>query len=126
MNSTVSNAEAPLKMSVSLNVPWIVPSADAPLSPRGVHTRLQPGTPRGGVLGLVLGEVIALLRGAPRLDWRRPLIDGRIPLVGLAANEPVEVLEATPAGGPGVEGAYWACLVHRYLMALPELRRRVA
>jgi hypothetical protein len=33
MNSTVSSAAAPLSVRISLNVPLIVPSAEAPLSP---------------------------------------------------------------------------------------------
>ena len=33
MNSGVSRAAAPLKLIISLNVPFNVPSADAPLSP---------------------------------------------------------------------------------------------
>ena len=78
------------------------------------------------MVGHVLREVVALLGAAPRLHRRRALVDRRIPLVGLAADEAVEVLEATAARRPRVERSHRARLVHRHLMALAELRRRVA
>ena len=88
--------------------------------------RLLLAHPGDGVVGHVLREVVALLGAAPRFHRRRALIDRRVPLVGLAADEAVEVLEAPTARGPRVERPHRARLVHRHLMALAELRRRIA
>ena len=49
---------------------------------------------------MILGEVVALFRGLLRFDRCRALIDRRITLVGLAADEPIEILEPAAAGGP--------------------------
>ena len=51
----------------------------------------------------VLGQVVALLRRSSRLDRRRALVQRRVVLVVLAADEAVEVLEPAAAGGPRVE-----------------------
>ena len=88
--------------------------------------RLLLTDPRRGLVGHVLGEVVAVLGGAPWLDRRGAVVDRRIPLVGLAADEPVEVLEAAATCRPRVERSDRARLVHRHLVALAELRRRVA
>ena len=90
------------------------------------HQRLLLAGPLDRLVRHVLGEVVALLRRLLRLDWRRALVDGRVPLVGFAADEAVEVLEAAAAGRPLIERAHRAGFPHRHFMALAELRRRVA
>ena len=90
------------------------------------HERLLLAHPLDRLVGHVLGEVVALLRRRLGLDRRRALVDGRVVLVRLAADEAVEVLEAAAAGRPGVERAHRARLPDRHLVALAELRRRVA
>ena len=90
------------------------------------NQRLLLTHPRDGVVGQVLGEVVAVLRPTPRLHRRRALIQRWMPLVGLAADEPEEVLEPAAARGPRIERSHRAGLVHRHLMALAELRRRIA
>ncbi len=77
-------------------------------------------------VGHVLGEVVALLGGLLRLDRRGAVVDRRVVLVGLATDEAVEVLEAAAAGRPRVERPDRAGLPHRDLVALAELRGRVA
>jgi hypothetical protein len=77
-------------------------------------------------VGHVLSEVVPLLRGLRRLNRRGALVDRRVVLVGLAAYEAVEVLEAATARGPGVERTDRAGLPHRHLVALAELCGRVA
>ena len=57
-----------------------------------------------GPVGHVLGEVVTLLRRGGRLDRMAVVDQLRVPLVGLAAHEPVEPVEAAgerpvPAGG---------------------------
>ena len=89
------------------------------------HQRLLLADPVDGVIGHVLGEVVALLRRAVGLDRHRVLVDRRRVLVRLAADEAVEVLEAR-AGRPGVERPHGARLPDGHLVALAELRRRVA
>ena len=66
--------------------------------------RLLLTDPGHGLVGHVLDEVIALFGCLLHLDRRRALVQRRIPLVRLAADEAVEVLEAAAAGRPGVEG----------------------
>ncbi len=90
------------------------------------HQRLLLADPLDRVVGQVLGEVVALLRRLVRLDRDRPFVERRVVLVRLAADEAVEVLEPAAAARPRVEGAERARLPDRYLMALAELRGRVA
>ena len=90
------------------------------------HQRLLLAHPLDRLVRHVLGEVIALLGGLLRLDGRRAFVDRRVPLVGLAADEAVEVFEPAAAGRPLVERAHRARLPDRHLVALAELRRRVA
>ena len=90
------------------------------------HERLLLADPLDRLVGHVLREVVALLRSPVGLDRRRPLVERRVVLVGLAADEAVEVLEAAAAGGPRVERPHRARLPDRHLVALAELRRRVA
>ena len=88
------------------------------------HQRLLLADPVDGPVGHVLGEVIPLLGGTVGLDRHRVPVDRGRPLVGLPADEAVEVLEAR-SGRPLRERAHRAGLPHRHLVALAELRRRV-
>ena len=90
------------------------------------HERLLLARPLDRLVGHVLGEVVALLGRLLRLDRRRALVDGRVVLIRLTADEAVEVLEAAATGRPGIEGAHRARLPDRHLVALAELRRRIA
>ena len=90
------------------------------------HERLLLADPADRLVGHVLHQVIALFRRLLDFDRGRPLVERRIPLVRLAADEAVEVLEAAAAGRPGVERSRRAGLPHRHLMAFAELRRGVA
>ena len=87
--------------------------------------RLLGPDPVDGVVGQVLGEVVTLLRGLLRFDRRRSLVQRRVVLVVLPADEAVEVLEPAAAGRPGVERADRGGLPRRHLMALAELGRGV-
>ena len=89
------------------------------------HQRLLLADPADGAVGHVLGEVVALLGGAVGFDRHRVLVDRRGPLVRLGADEPVEVLEPGPRR-PLPERPHRARLPRRHLVALAELRRRVA
>ncbi len=89
------------------------------------HERLLLADPLDCFVGHVLGEVIALFGGLFRLDGSGAFINGGVVLVGLAADEAVEVLEPPAAGGPGIERTHGTRLPDRHLMALAELRRRV-
>ena len=90
------------------------------------HQRLLLADPAHAVVSEVVGEVVTLLGGRRRLDWRRALVQRRFPLVVLAADEPIEMLEAAALRRPGVERPHRRGLPHRYLVALPELGCRVA
>src|SRR5208283_5982881 len=76
--------------------------------------RLLLRNPVHSLVGHVLHEVVALLGSLLWLDWRGPLIQRRVPLVGLAPDEAVEVLEATAASGPCVKRASRTRLPHRH------------
>ena len=89
------------------------------------HQRLLLAHPLDRVRRQVVVEVVALLRRLVGLDRRRALVERGIPLVGLAAEEAVEVLEAHP-GRPLAVRAHRARLPDRDLVALAELRRAVA
>jgi hypothetical protein len=82
--------------------------------------------PGDRLVGQIRHQVIAVLGGAPGLDRGGVLVQGRIPLVGLTGDEPIEVLEATPRAGPAVERAVGAGLPHRDLVALAELGGGIA
>ncbi len=90
------------------------------------HQSLLLADPADGVVGEVLGEVVALLGRRGRLDGRRPVVQRRLVLVVLAADEAVERLEAATGRGPCVERAHRRRLPHRHLVALAELGGRVA
>jgi hypothetical protein len=76
------------------------------------------------LVGNVLREVVALLGGLLRLDRRRAGEDRGIVLVGLAAKEPVEVLEAA-AGRPVIERPHQAGFPDRNFVAFSELGRGI-
>jgi len=84
------------------------------------------------LLNLVIGMRTSGFRfaselGPPdRLDRLVELVDGGVPLVGLTADEAVEVLEPTAGAGPVIERPHRARLPHRHLVALAELGRAVA
>ena len=105
---------------------WVAPGREVDEERLVRHQRLLLADPADAVVGQVLGEVIALLGRRRRLDRRRAVVQGRVPLVVLAADEPVELLEPAPAGRPRVERPHRRRLPHRHLVALAELRRRVA
>ena len=89
------------------------------------HQRLLLAHPLDRVRRQIVIEVVALLRRPPWLHRRRALIERRIPLIGLATEEAVEVVEPHP-GRPLPIRAHRARLPHRHLVALAELRRAVA
>ena len=70
--------------------------------------------------------MVALLRRLLRLDRSEAVVERRVVLVVLAADEPVERLEATPARRPRIERPDGRRLPRRHLVTLAELRRRVA
>ena len=90
------------------------------------HERLLLARPLDRLVGHVLGEVVALLGRLLRLDRRRALVDRRVVLIRLTTDESVEVLKAATAGRPCIERPHRARLPDRHLVALAELRRRVA
>ncbi len=89
------------------------------------HQRLLLADPLGRLRREVVVEVVALLRRLVRLDRRGALVERRVALVRLAAEEAVEVLEAH-AGRPLPVRPHRARLPHRHLVALAELRGAVA
>src|SRR3954451_20064119 len=79
--------------------------------------RLLLADPGDRLVGHVLGEVVALLRGLRRLDGCDAVVERGVPLVCLGADEAVEVLE--PASErPLLVRADRARLPHRHLVAL--------
>ena len=90
------------------------------------HQRLLLPDPVDRLGGQVVGQVIALFGRFLRLDRRRAFIERRVVLVGLAADEPVEILEPAAAAGPGIERTHRARLPDRHFVAFAELRGRVA
>ena len=89
------------------------------------HQGALLANPGDRLVGHVVGEVVPLLRCPGGLDRRGALVEGRVVLVGLTTQEPVEVVE-TAAGRPQVERAHGTGLPDRHLMALAELGGRVA
>src|SRR4029078_1198829 len=81
--------------------------------------------PVDGVVGHVLGEVVALLGRPVGLHRSGVAVDRRGVLFRLSADEAVEVLKPTASGRPGVERAERAGFPYRYLMTLAELGRGV-
>ena len=79
--------------------------------------RLLGAHPVDRLVGHVDREVV--VRRLPVLDARDAVVDGRRPLVGLAADEAVELVEAG-AGGPAVVGTGDRHLPRRRLVVLAE------
>jgi hypothetical protein len=90
------------------------------------HERLLLAHPVHRLVRHVLGEVVALLGRLILFHRRCAFVDGRVPLVGLTADEAVEVLETTASGRPLVERSQRTRLPHWHFVALAELRRGVA
>ena len=90
------------------------------------HERLLLPNPADRVVGEVLRQVVPLLGRRRRLDRGGSLVKRRVPLVVLAADEPVERLETSTGGGPGVERTHGRALPHRHLVTLAELCGGVA
>src|SRR5271166_2837708 len=76
----------------------------------GLHGALL-ADPGDGLVGHVVGEVVARRWRGWRLDRGGALVERRVELIGLAADEPVEVVEAA-SGGPQVEWSDRAGLPH--------------
>ena len=88
--------------------------------------RLLLRDPGHGLVGHVLHEVVALFGRLLWIDRRGAFVDRRVPLVRLAAEEAIEILEAAAARRPGIERSDRAGFPHRHFVALAELRRGVA
>ena len=88
--------------------------------------RLLRPDPPDRLVSQILGQVVALLRRLLRLHRRRAVIERRVVLVVLAADEPVELLEPTSARRPGVKRPYRGGLPRRHLVTLAELGRRIS
>jgi hypothetical protein len=78
--------------------------------------------PGDRLIGHVFHQVVAFFRRPLQLDGSGAFIESRVPLVGLAAEEAIEVLESAAARGPLIERSDRARLPHRHFMALSELR----
>src|SRR5262249_20141459 len=81
--------------------------------------------PADAFVGEVASELIALLGPLRRLDWVRVADQRRVELIGLAADEAVEVVEAL-IGRPIIEGTSRTRLIVRNVVILAEPRARVA
>ena len=77
------------------------------------------GDERDGVVGKVLGQVVALLRAARRLHLMVVVDKLGIPLAGVAAQEPVEAVEAAPQW-PAVVGPGGGLLLRGHQMPLAD------
>ncbi len=131
--------------ALALHVPAVVEPAGVPVGPllgdvvrrvgrawrevdeEGLvgHQRLLLTDPADRMVREIIGQVVTLLGRGRRLDRSRPVVQGRVPLVVLPADEPVEVLEPATTRRPCVERPHRRGLPHRHLVALAELRRRV-
>ena len=90
------------------------------------HQRLLLANPINRVVGHVVGQVIAFFGGLVWFDRDRvPVERGRVP-IRLAAEKAVEMLEPAAAGRPGVERPHGTGFPDGHLMALAELRGRIA
>jgi hypothetical protein len=74
------------------------------------HQRFLLADPIDRLGGHVVGEVVALLSGFLWFDRRSAVVQCRIILVRLAAEEPREILEPTAAGGARLERPHRAGL----------------
>ena len=87
--------------------------------------RLLLRDPCHGLVGHVLHEVVALFGRLLWIDRRGPFVDRRVPLVRLAAEEAIEILEAAATRRPGIKRSDRARLPHRHFVTLAELRGRI-
>src|SRR5580765_1239864 len=90
------------------------------------HERFLLPNPVYGLLGHVWHQVVALFGRLLHLNWRGALIQRWVPLVSLAANEPVEIFKSSSASWPSIKRPGRTGLPYRYFVALAELRRCVA
>jgi hypothetical protein len=90
------------------------------------HQSFLLSHPGDSLVGHVLRKVITFLRGLGLFHGCGALVDRGVPLVGLATNKSVEILEASSACRPLVERTQRAGLPDRDFVALSELRGRVA
>src|SRR5580704_5740589 len=90
------------------------------------HERLLLADPVDRLRRHVRSEVIALLWGLFRFDRRRAIVQCRIILVGLAAEEAVKIFETAAGGWPGVKRTHGAGLPDWHFVTLAELRGGVA
>src|SRR5271165_3195361 len=88
--------------------------------------RLLLSDPFHSLIRHVIDKVVAFFGGPLVFTRRRTLVERRVPLVGLAADEAVEVFEAAATGRPSVERPVRTCLPDRHFVALAEMRGRVA
>src|SRR5271167_1622226 len=87
------------------------------------HERFLLPDPVDGLVGHVWHQVIAFLWGLLDFDRRGAFIQRWVPLVGLAANEPVEIFESSSSSGPRIKRPRRTGLPDWHFMALAELRR---
>ena len=90
------------------------------------HQRLLLPHPGDSLVCHVFGKVVSFLGRLRRFHWCGALVDSGVPLVGLATDKSIEILESSAACRPLVEWTHRAGLPDRYFVALSELRRRVA
>src|SRR5438270_3754786 len=72
------------------------------------HKCLLLPDPLDRLIRHVFREVIAFFRSLVGLHRYGAFINGRIVLVRLTANEPIEIFESTAAGRPLIERTHWA------------------
>ena len=93
-------------------IPWAHGGARASRPARNRRRRVCPGraprprNPGHRLVGHVLNEMIALFGCFLGLDRIGALVERRIPLVRLAADETVEIFETAAARRPGVERSH--------------------
>ena len=89
------------------------------------NERLLLPNPVDGLVRHVFHQVVALFGRLLDLDRYGAFIERWIPLVRLAADEPVEIFESASAGRPSIKGTGRTGLPDRHFMTLAELRRRI-
>src|SRR5580704_8542550 len=82
--------------------------------------------PVDGLLGHVLHQVIALFGRFLHLDGVGAFIERWVPLMGLAANEPVKIFESSSPGWPRIKRTGWTGQPDGHFMALAKLRGRIS
>ena len=84
------------------------------------HQRLLLANPVDGMICQVFSQVVSLLRHHQRVRPEFGPHTTRIPLVTLAANEAVEVLEAAAARRPVLKRPHRTAFPNRHFVALAE------